>query len=201
MILETVNWLLLYLVYNLVGNLMYTLLVLQCDFTLEFTYVYQVSLNLSTDWLLPVTTYLIVGCVCPFPLTSFMSNSVVSRQILWTHQNDEYVCMYRRHLFCEYQVCWQLVYVCLMSHTQGICVVSTKYGDSVCEPEGSYRIHLFCFFRRRFIQIAEFWKATSSLHLWLTFQALYQMNQKQRIFKLSFQRNGTLTTTNQYVCI
>ena len=36
MILETVNLLLLYLVYNLVGNLIYTLLVLQCDFTLEF---------------------------------------------------------------------------------------------------------------------------------------------------------------------
>ena len=37
MILETVNSLLLYLVYNLAGNLIYTLLALQCDFTLEFT--------------------------------------------------------------------------------------------------------------------------------------------------------------------
>jgi hypothetical protein len=84
---------------------------------------------------------------------------------------------------------------------KSICVVSTKYGDSVCEPDESYRRKLFCFFRRRFIQIAEFWKATSSLHLWLIFQALYQLNQKQHIFKLSFQRNGTRTTTNQYVCI
>ena len=32
---------------------------------------------------------------------------------------------------------------CVESHSEGICVVSSKYGDSVCEPDESYRKPLF----------------------------------------------------------
>jgi len=39
---------------------------------------------------------------------------------------------YKRHLFCKYQVCCQSLSLHLMSPTEGICVVSTTYGDCVC---------------------------------------------------------------------